>query len=213
MSIEDDGPEGVAEEDAYAPAPGQLSTDEDESDFSPFDEPGDEYAGEPIQKVMGADGLPTVTASLSDTDIPPLSPETLVCMGDYSEFMMPDGKALPRSEVEPSGNGPPLTMEWRAKGSGDVVEPKRRPCAHYVRQLTQLPHNPEHQQLIRLCSARRTTEGAMMSVGERGLWDCDMRSPFHYVGHMDRLDEKKMRDGLRPAQLFVFQKEKETPDE
>lgn len=205
MSTEDDDLDGVAEEDAYAPSPA-LSTDEDE--FSPFDDLGDEYAGEPIQKVLAEDGLPTIAAPEAHSDIPPLSPETLICMGDYSEFMgtLGDGPHALK-DVEAVAD-PERGLIWRVRLTGFEVEPKRRPCIHYVRQLGQLDRAPEHKQLVRLCSARRTTEGAMMSVGDRGIWECDMRTPYVYVGKLDQIDQEKMKAGREPARPLVFQKEK-----
>jgi len=207
MSIEDDGVlEGAPEEEAYAPAAGIFG--EDEEEFSPFDELGDEYAGEAVQKVLGEDGLPTIAAPGPMRDIPPLSPETLICMGDYSEFRSPNGDVLSLSEVERAGGHHPSEWNWVKRGTDLPVEPKRRPCRHYIRQLTQLERNPEHRQLIRLCSGRRTTEGAMMSVGERGLWECDMRYPASVVGLMDEMDEAKMRAGREsPVNMFFFQEE------
>lgn len=214
MSIEDDGAlEGAPEEEAYAPAAGIFG--EDEEEFSPFDELGDEYAGEPIQKVLGEDGLPTIAAPGPTRDIPPLSPETLICMGDYSEFRSAEGEVFSFAEVErepyagPDDSGHhPSGWRWVKRGTHLRVEPKRRPCKHYIRQLTQLERNPEHRQLIRLCSGRRTTEGAMMSVGERGLWECDMRVPLAVVGLMDQMDEEKMRAGRdEPVNMFSFQEE------
>lgn len=68
-----------------------IGTAEDSGDgeheFHPFDEVSESYSPSVIRKVTAADGLPTQAVQNADaTDIPELSPETLVCMGDYSEF-------------------------------------------------------------------------------------------------------------------------------
>jgi hypothetical protein len=59
-------------------------------DFNPFDEFDEEYQPRPIQGVMGEDGLPTVPDQTAASDIPVLSKETMVCMGDYSKFVIRD---------------------------------------------------------------------------------------------------------------------------
>ena len=133
---------------------------------------------------MGADGLPTQVAEPGSgmSDIPSLSTETLVCMGDFSSFVIRDDfgtiqKTYSSADQDREGR-------WWAEGQGEFgsmkrvqVEPVRPPCKHYVRQVTQFDKNPEAKDHLRLCSARRTTEGTFMTLKDIGMWACSMRSP------------------------------------
>lgn len=177
-----------------------------EEDFSPFDDLQEQFKPSEIQKVLAEDGLPTqVAPDAGKSDIPPLSPKTLVCMGDFSSFVErhPDGSISachsPEEVYRRDDGG------WCTKG-GISVEPIRLPCRHYVRQMTQLPENPENQLILRLCSARRTTEGAFMSVSDLAMWACTMREPRHWESEelLDDFDHKKVRQGIRREHRSIF---------
>ena len=200
-----------------------------EDDFHPFDEFHEDYKPTRLQKVMGEDGLPTQNAEVIDSDIPPLSPETLICMGDVSEFVIrstshrgeivyrftpdevkqaPDGKYYVKEGVTKTV---PHIFEKRSEEritmDGSVAEPIRPPCKHYVRQLGQGGDNPNMRVVYRLCAARRTTEGAFMTVGNTGVWACTMREPRHLDSehrYLDLFDEKKIREGETRVGNSIF---------
>jgi len=73
----------------------------DALDFNPFDEFDDEYQPRPIRAVMGEDGLPTVPDQTAHSDIPVLSKETMVCMADYSKFVIRDRWGSVVAEFDP----------------------------------------------------------------------------------------------------------------
>jgi hypothetical protein len=59
-----------------------------EDEFHPFDEVYDAYQPGPALRSMGPDGLVQTIDTTSESDIPALSTESLVCMGDYSKFVV-----------------------------------------------------------------------------------------------------------------------------
>jgi len=61
---------------------------EAEEEFHPFDEVYDAYQPGPAKRTIGADGLAETLDTTSESDIPALSTESLVCMGDYSSFVL-----------------------------------------------------------------------------------------------------------------------------
>jgi hypothetical protein len=205
-------PDGHA--DAALPEETVLSIeDQGDTEFHPFDEVKDEFQPGPMNRVMGPDGLPITVAPQALSLIPALSPATLVCMGDFSEFVQRDGshngkgpwvatghilKRLRPEQVERLPNG-----RWVEKGTNDDVEPLRPPCRHYVRQKGQMELNAEATQLYRLCGARRTTEGTFMSIRDYGMYACDMREPFDLASaeQLDEFDRMKVQQGKERREL------------
>lgn len=194
----------ASSEETTVPVVGDPDADEE---FAPFDELQDAFKPGQIQKVRVADGLPTQVAPQSGkSDIPPLSVETLVCMGDFSEFVSRNTERerfLPE-DVERGEDG--IWRVTRSDRKGILVEPIRPPCQHYVRQMTQLPENPENRLILRLCSARRTTEGAFMSVSNMAMWACSMRSPRDLNSEqlLDDFDTKKVEEGRTRVYDSIF---------
>jgi hypothetical protein len=242
---------------------GPEATEEAESEFRPFDEVDEEFQPGPDQRVMGPDGLPVTVDGTGPTDIPSLSTKTLVCMGDFSKFVLRNhwGEVVGLFEPELVERSPygrwriamtvvlemmklriemerkklaGLRKQFQAKelsGAaqlGDMtdvevlsamlakpgefhgfdafwvdVEPIRPPCKHYVRQKTSFSLNAQHNVYIRLCSARRTTEGTFMSVRDTGMYACDMRDPFdaESVGQLDEFDRLKIEQGKQVQHL------------
>lgn len=235
-----------------------ASEDDGEEEWSPFDEIQDDFKPRPIPKVTAADGLPTNFAPVVESDIPELSPETLVCMGRYDKFVVrgqfgdiiasfepedvkraPDGswrvplammedrlklsierlanfieKLDPHNEhqVMPKNHtvrvrallvafGYRVTPDWAE------VMPIRPPCAHYARQLSQFDLNAQAQVMLRVCAARRTTEGAFMSLRDRAMWACELRMPADAASNesLDAFDEKKMQQGKSRELFPIFQ--------
>jgi hypothetical protein len=88
------------------------------------------------------------------------------------------------------------------------VDPIRPACRHYLRQCTQFSENAARKFTYRLCALRRTTEGAMMAIWDRGVWACDWRDPRHLESEavwLDRFDEKLMSEGQRRKMLNLFE--------
>ena len=64
------------------------ASDDAETEFHPFDEIHDDFKPSPAVRVMAADGLPVTIDSTEKSDIPPLSPSSLVCMADTRAFVV-----------------------------------------------------------------------------------------------------------------------------
>lgn len=88
------------------------------------------------------------------------------------------------------------------------VFPVRPPCKHYARQLTQFDLNAQAKAMLRVCSARRTTEGAFMSLRDRAMWACELREPpAESSGLLDEFDAAKMQEGARRECVPIFSQE------
>lgn len=226
---EHDGNEGAAHEDCIV-----IQTDDGDSEWNPFEEFHEEVDLSPEPKVMANDGMPTNYAPYDDerSDIPPFSPESLICIGIFDEFVVRNewGEIVARVPGDvvdrtPSGrwrvkrsrfiqhNPDPrpkgVVRSWleRLSGKWVEVEPIRPPCRNYVRQLAPYYMNPKHRKAFRLCSARRTTEGTFMDVSDSGMYSCDMREPRETISEklMDEFDKKKMREGKSRRYLPMFE--------
>lgn len=190
-------------------------TDGADEDFHPFDELREDYKPSAIKKVIAADGMPTNHAPVRNNDIPPLSVDTLVCMGDFSKFVQRDEWGFQTREVEPSDvtRAPNGDYCYREKTSVGVmlvkVEPIRPPCRHYVRQMVSFEFNADHDSIKRLCAARRTTEGAFMTVKDTKVTACDMREPKHIESEqlLDDFDDKKVKQGQERVFASIFSTE------
>lgn len=163
-----------------------------------------------------ADGLPRMTTSLTmeDSVAPPLEPETFVCMGDESVFVVRDLWDEVRLEFQPeevrrSGDehfvarasitGEALNvlsvLENELKEIGALsrfqspwlkVEPLRPQCAHYRRVLTDFESSDTAKQMERVCTAQRTEGGEYISLANTRVYACEHRSPRDFVSE-DRL--------------------------
>ena len=221
------------EQDGVPPEETEIETpeiDEEHADdeFHPFDEMREEYKPTRTQKVMGDDGLPTQDAEVIDGDIPILSTDTLVCMGDFSLFVRRDslGRVRPGEEYEPVDvirvpNGK-WYLKYEVENAGreghkgekelQEVVPLRPACKHYVRQMGQGGDNPNMKVHYRLCAARRTTEGAFMTVRDTGLWACSMREPRDVASEerrLEKFDEMKIQQGATRVSHSIFGNPKE----
>ena len=219
-----EGPEtrddAASPEDATVPA---EASEEAETEFHPFDDVTDAF-GEPEQGryVEGPDSMPAQVSQATESDVPALSPKTLVCMGDYTSFVCDlRGKRFffAAENVRRHANGawcvsaelfwevavealPNSTKEdflRRYEKDGCAVQPLRPPCEHYVRQMTAFKFNAQHQSVARLCAARRTTEGTFMGLSDTGVYACDMRRPRDLESErlLDEFDARKVREGAQ----------------
>jgi hypothetical protein len=190
-------------------------------DFSPFEELADEFSPSQIITTTGPDGLPMLSApEAGASDIPVFSCETLVCIGDYSQFHDSEGRVYDKAlvkrnrtaslEVFPEGEYQTPYVVANVAHHLPVI-PKRLPCVHYVRQMVQFEHNPEVKMISRLCSARRDRQGAFMSVRDRAVWACDMRNPPdpESTKLLDDFDNKKLKEGRERTFDSIFGKVKE----
>ncbi len=80
---------------------GHEASDDAETEFHPFDEIHDDFKPSPAVRVIGSDGLPVTIDSTEKSDIPPLSPSSLVCMADTSAFVVRDRWGFVKMMVEP----------------------------------------------------------------------------------------------------------------
>lgn len=82
------------------------------------------------------------------------------------------------------------------------VEPRRRPCRHYYRYMTDLKQDTEHQGIERLCTAQRDEQGLLFSVRDQRMQACQLRDPSEPMGRkiLDEFDQKRMRQGLERVQ-------------
>jgi len=88
------------------------------------------------------------------------------------------------------------------------VFPVRPPCRHYARQLTQFELNAQAKVMLRVCAARRTTEGAFMSLRDRAMWACELREPHaESSALLDDFDTAKMQEGARREHVPIFSQE------
>lgn len=206
---------------------------------------------EQLQYGMAGDGLPTVNVPPTMPFAPPLSVDTLVCMGDTSLFVMRDpnwgdiaGEFLPERVTRAEGGRYYVTykeafdrlsltavgrrllragimtdldrvaaavVRWDAaralSRAGGLprffldarieVEPVRRPCRHFARQMSDLQDNDETKVVERLCSARRDSDGNFLSMRDAQLFACELRDPHDNKStrRLDRFDEAKIKLG------------------
>jgi len=161
------------------------------------------------------DGLPrpASVATLSVTRSPPITKDVFICMGDFSVFVVRDDQGAVKRAFEPSQvvrlpNGKwclqrdAITPEERTDLlRGDLfasrsvvvyVEPIRPQCRNYRRTLIDMPANPEHQYLERVCMAARDENGQFVTINDTRVYACELREPRHLESEskLDEIDEK-----------------------
>jgi hypothetical protein len=233
------------ERDTATPEECVVERDDDpdtETSWSPWEAEIENVDLTPEPKVAAEDGMPTYPNPEPRSDIPALSPESLVCMGVFSEFVICNMWGDPVLRFKPEQVERAPRGLWRVSmdlaresliGIGALrltekthwsqvveslgalgvcmsgshgfwsteryvqVQPIRPPCRHYIRQMSHADFNPENQAVYRLCGGRRTTEGAMMSVGNIGMWACTMREPplAESEERIDKFDRMKVQQG------------------
>lgn len=165
------------------------------------------------------DGMPAPSIQGNLPLAPALSPKTMVCMADTSEFVIRSkrwGGVVARfkpSVVERAENGDYYVdvptaigcstpwrvivrmVDWR---TGRVpVEPVRPQCKNLARQMTDFQDLGDHQFVERLCVARRDSDSFFLSVRDGQYHACELRSPADPVGVvlLDRFDALKIKQG------------------
>ena len=219
---ENDGVTEASEEDTQKEMSRGADTDDADVDFHPFSEVQESVELTAIQKVTAADGMPTQVSLAENSDIPPLTLQSLVCLEDTSTFVLRDSVGRIRQSFEPEQVEQMPNGYWyvdaehikaglideklRAKGKLIAVEPIRPRCQHYVEQSTSFELNAHALVHLRLCSGRRSNGGAFMSVRDTGIYACSMRSPRD-LGSEKRLqefNEKKIEEGLERLDDSIF---------
>lgn len=228
--MEDDAETGderndATNEQAAAPAPNEPLDADDAPDFEPFAAQWGDFEPGPGVHVTGKDGGPVAVDETTESDIPALSTTSLICMGDFSSFVLRDewGEILVRCDAKNVERAP--DGRWRArtatlwqpgqvpsaqvqallKDSWVEVFPIRPPCKHYIRQRLPYTWNPKNREQARLCAARRHLSGAFMNIGNSGVWACDMREPRDLASEreLDDFDEQKIKEGSKRVFLPI----------
>jgi hypothetical protein len=181
--------------------------------------------------VLAQDGMPVPQPAQTESELPPLSEDTLICMADRRQFVIrnSDGsawKTFPASEVKRLPNGEyfveivqlgepvvsPATffLDPHLRRTGDhnvvVVEPIRPQCRHYLRMHTDIAGAAGHRYLLRACMIQRTEEGEYYSVRDAFIPACSAREPRHYESEkaLDDADDEKIRLGRERDQMAAF---------
>jgi len=150
------------------------------------------------------DGMPRQVSvtSMEDSKAPPLEPESFVCMGDESVFVIRDQWGEPLVRIEPARvkrwlptSGTPgwvatLTeAEIQAAGVYSVfgtdvfwfeVWPLRPQCQFYKRVMTDF-EKTEFKAVERVCAAQKTDNGEYLALRDTRVYACEHRSPRDFV--------------------------------
>ena len=117
MSDDEPRDEAQAEETAIeSPEP----SPEAETEFRPFDEIEEDYKPASAVFVNGPDGLPMRMDQTEESDIPALSKTSLVCIGDFSKFVLRDRWGDLIATIDPKDVERAPDGRWRARAA--VVE-------------------------------------------------------------------------------------------
>lgn len=225
MSDEEGALAGASEDECTVESADPIGAGVPET-WSPFEAEYDGVELPVVPKVMGSDGLPHLNAPENRSDIPELSEATLICMAICSKFVVRNkwGDILAEFTAEEVNRAPNgkyrVPWELARKRLDDVkehvrgdyysrwyeVEPIRPQCNHYIRQKSQFELNPEAKDFYRLCALRRSTEGAMMSLKDRGMWACSARDPRDEKTEatLDDFDKLKKEQGSKRTFLPIF---------
>lgn len=188
---------------------------------------GDDVHKHPLKPQMFAvdpqDNLPRNVSGIrmEDAVAPALSPETFVCMGDESVFVVRDRWGDIVIDIEPNkvrfavSQGQYetpfglLTDHQREllkkagivenKPEWIVVTPKRPQCRHYKRVLTAFEGDSRIRQVERVCSAQRGEGGEYVTLRDTEVFACEHRLPRDFVSEerLRRFDEKRVAEGKK----------------
>lgn len=174
---------------------------------------GSEMYGHPLIPQTGVgtdpqDGMPRISSAVSmeDSKAPPLEPETFVCMGDESAFVIRDGwgatlitvapERIRRFELEDgrviwvadlghletkAAHGPVCVAGGEAFWY--EVKPLRTQCEFYRRVMIDFEsdHQSEIRQVERCCTAQKTESGEFASLTNTRVHACELREPRDFV--------------------------------
>lgn len=91
------------------------------------------------------------------------------------------------------------------------VEPIRPACRHYLRMQTDTSLDRSKRYLSRACMAQHSDTGEYISVGDAGIFACNIRSPRHLESEalLDYFDDLKIQQGLEREKAGAFDVEAE----
>ena len=91
------------------------------------------------------------------------------------------------------------------------VEPVRPACRHYLRMQTDTSLDRTKRYVSRACMAQHSDTGEYISVGDAGIFACNIRSPRHLETEalIDYFDEVKIQQGLDREKAGAFDVEAE----
>lgn len=86
------------------------------------------------------------------------------------------------------------------------VEPVRRACKHYLRQMTDLSSDRESRFIQRSCLAQRSETGEYVSLRDSALFACSIREPRHLESEalLDGFDDGKMAEAQQKTEMASF---------
>lgn len=85
-----------------------------------------------------------------------------------------------------------------------AVEPRRRPCVHYRRQLSDHQGDHTHRSLNRYCLAMRDENGEFVSMRDARLYACELREPRDFTSQrlIDAFDQKTIAQARQEHEEF-----------
>jgi hypothetical protein len=189
VSTTDDGEKAagadqfVESEDREAAESFDLHTELVES----FGEPKLKYTGGEYAQTPGELPAPVDDGDVADAHAPPFLRENQCCIADRTQFVVRNERGvITRSfkpeEVTLDPDGVYRVIDKQGHIVADV-EPLRRECEFFVRQLT--PPTPSERLtgvkkgwVRRYCAARRSTAGAFLELTDSHMGACSIRKPF-----------------------------------
>lgn len=159
------------------------------------------------------DGLPLPIIDETTLDVAqprPLAVDTLVCMADTRQFVLRGERGEIKRTFEPSEvERAPDGLYYAPAGwwgRRRVVEPMRPQCSHYARQLIDHPGDPDHKQIVRLCTARRVDYGDFLSLTDDRMHACELREPRYVTADktLDDIDGEKIALAEQAAEENVW---------
>ncbi len=191
MSPENDGKDaGVPDEFVENTTPAERdSFDLHDELVEAFGKPQLKYEGGDYAKTSDALPKPVDDGDLADAQAPPFLRENQCCIADRSRYVTRDGRGRVLKSFEPDQvtldpDGTYRVIIEQLDQDPVVVQPLRRRCEHYVRQLT--PPSPSELMsghvkkgwVKRYCAARRSVAGAFLELTDSHIGACTLREPF-----------------------------------
>lgn len=173
------------------------------------------------------DGMPrsASTLSMEDTLAPALDPDTFICMGDESAFVVRDGwgnvlvsvdssrvkwfhgkalygieagwlASLTEDERKLAGNPQPVMGGAEFWFSVEALRPQ---CEHYCRVMTDFEGSDVNKRVERVCTAQRTEGGEYIALGDTRVYACEHRSPRDFVSEerLRKFDADRVSEGKK----------------
>lgn len=161
-----------------------------------------------LHAVDPADQLPrpVSTVRMEDAVAPPLNPETFVCMGDESVFVIRNDWGDVKHQVAPERVRRTAAGDYHLLQSSPDErlpisgwQPLRPPCEHYKRVMTAFENDKVIRHVERVCTAQRGEHGEYVSLADQQVFACDHREPRDFVSEerLRSFDDKRVAEGKR----------------